>query len=55
MDHWPFIWSSYAVSAVILLWTALSPLLRQRSALHNIRLLQQTKSQSGETEHDANP
>jgi len=54
MDHWPFIWSSYAVSAVILLWTALSPLLRQRTALRNIRLLEKQMSESGEKDHDAN-
>jgi len=55
MDHWPFIWSSYAVSAVILLWTAFAPLVRQRTALRNIRLLEKQSSDSGEHEHDANP
>ncbi len=55
MDHAPFIWSSYIVSGLILLWTAVAPLLRQRSALRNIRLLQQSTSYSGEPHHDANP
>ncbi len=55
MNHAPFIWSSYIVSALILLWTALAPLLKQRTALRNIRLLQQKKSYSGERHHDANP
>jgi len=55
MEHWPFIWSSYAVSAVILIWTALAPLLRQRSALRDIRMLQQQNSRTGGRDNDANP
>ena len=55
MDHWPFIWSSYAISAVILLWTAVAPLLRQRTALRNIRILEQQEPHSGGRNHDANP
>ena len=54
MDHAPFIWSSYIVSALILLWTAVAPLLRQRTALRNIRLLEQQKSLAGERNHDTN-
>lgn len=54
MDHAPFIWSSYIVSGLILLWTAVAPLLRQRSALRNIRLLEQSKSHFGEPHHDTN-
>ena len=54
MNHAPFIWSSYIVSALILLWTALAPLLKQRTALRNIRLLEQNKSHPGELHHDAN-
>jgi heme exporter protein CcmD len=54
MDHAPFIWSSYITSGLILLWTALAPLLKQRSALRNIRLLEKRTAQSGEAHHDAN-
>lgn len=55
MNHWPFIWWSYAVSAMILLWTAVAPLLRQRIARRNIRMLEQQKPYSGDRNHDANP
>lgn len=39
MNHAPFIWAAYGATAVILLWTAVSPLLRARKALRTIRLL----------------
>ena len=39
MDHAPFIWSSYAITALILAWTAVSPLVRKRRALRNIQRL----------------
>jgi heme exporter protein CcmD len=55
MDHAPFIWSSYLASGVILLWAAVAPLLKQRSALRNIRLLEQRQAQTGGASHDANP
>lgn len=29
MDHSSFIWSAYTITMIILLWTALSPLVRQ--------------------------
>jgi heme exporter protein CcmD len=39
MNHAPFIWSAYGTTALILLWTALSPLLRANKARRAIRLL----------------
>lgn len=33
MDHTPFIWSAYGITTVILLWTALAPLVRQKQLL----------------------
>ena len=54
MNHAPFIWSSYIISALILLWTALAPLLKQRTAMRNIRLLEQAKLRSGGQDDDAN-
>lgn len=38
MDHAPFIWAAYALSAVVLAWTAIAPLLRRRRALAQLRL-----------------
>lgn len=38
MDHAPFIWSAYVASGLILLWTAISPLLRQKRAQRAIHL-----------------
>jgi heme exporter protein CcmD len=48
MDHAPFIWTAYGASAVVLIWTALAPLLRSRRALANLRLASPT-----EHSHDA--
>ena len=48
MSHAPFIWSSYVISAVILLWTALAPLLKQRSAMRDIRRLERSRPETGE-------
>jgi heme exporter protein CcmD len=53
MDHAPFIWSAYGITALILLWAAVSPLIRQSRAMRDIRLLQQLKTRSGES-HDPN-
>ena len=53
MDHAPFIWSAYGITALVLLWTAVAPLLRQKKALRNIQILEQNKTQTGES-HDTN-
>jgi heme exporter protein CcmD len=42
-EHADFIWLSYGLGAVILLWTALSPLLKKRRAMANIKLIQNRK------------
>ena len=51
MDHAPFIWSAYGITALVLLWTAVAPLLKQQRALRNIKILNQNKTQTG-TSHD---
>lgn len=53
MDHAPFIWSSYGLTAVILLWTAIMPLFKQKSALRKMRQLEKRQSQMAEP-HDTN-
>lgn len=55
MDHAPFIWSSYGISAVILLWAALAPLFKQANAQRAMRRLQQIESSHQEQPHDTNP
>lgn len=45
MDHAPFIWSSYGISALILLWSAIAPLIKQRNVRRDIRLLMQKENQ----------
>ena len=40
MEHAPFIWWSYGISALVLTWAALAPLTRKRRAMRNIELLQ---------------
>ena len=47
MNHAPFIWSAYGATALILLWTALSPLLKARKALRAIRLLKSRDQTDG--------
>jgi heme exporter protein CcmD len=39
MNHAPFIWAAYAATALILLWTAVSPLLKAGKARRAIRLI----------------
>lgn len=37
-DHAIFIWSAYAISLVVLIWTALRPLLRERKLRRMLQL-----------------
>ena len=36
-DHAPFIWGAYAIGMAVLVWTALSPILRRRSTLRQLQ------------------
>lgn len=49
-DHASFIWLSYGLGAIVLAWTALSPLLKKRKALEQIKLIQKR-----EIQNDSNP
>ena len=40
MSHTPFILASYLIGAVILLWTALSPVFNRRSFLKQLKARQ---------------
>jgi heme exporter protein CcmD len=51
MSHAPFIWASYTVGSLVLLWCALAPLVRKRSAFRDIRRLIQLEERSS----DPNP
>ena len=37
MNHAPFIWVSYALFAFVLLWTAITPVLRKKKAIDKIQ------------------
>jgi heme exporter protein CcmD len=50
MSHGPFIWAAYLIGAVVLLWCALAPLLRKKSAVRNIRRLIQIEEGSRDTD-----
>lgn len=59
MDHTPFIWSAYGLTAAVLAWTALAPVLRRRRTLAQLEQLaaatriQATRTQATpEHEHD---
>ena len=49
MDHTPFIAGAYGIGAVILLWTALSPLFRNKKIIKDIRRLIQLEERSGDS------
>lgn len=36
-DHAPFIWAAYGIGLAVLLWTALSPVLRRRSLVKQLQ------------------
>jgi heme exporter protein CcmD len=46
----PFIWAAYTIGTVVLLWCALAPLARKRSAIRNIRRLIQIEETSRDTD-----
>ena len=48
MDHTPYIAGAYGIGAVILLWTALSPLLRKKKITQDIRRLIELEERSGD-------
>jgi heme exporter protein CcmD len=48
MSHMPFIWAAYSVATVVLLWCALAPLARKRTALRNIRRLVQLEERNSD-------
>jgi len=53
MDHALFIWTAYGSAALILSWTALSPLFRLRRALREVQL-QHESSTAAESPSDTN-
>ena len=44
----PFIWASYTVATIVLLWCAVAPLTRKRNALRDIRRLIQIEERSSD-------
>jgi heme exporter protein CcmD len=46
MSHAPFIWASYSITVVVLLWCALAPLAKRRSLTGGIRRMIQLKDGS---------
>jgi len=50
MSHTPFIWATYSIGAVVLLWCALAPLSRKKAVIRDIRRLNQLEERSGDTD-----
>ena len=50
MDHTPFIIGAYAIGLVVLLWTAVAPLVRKKNVVRDIRRLIEI-----EERNDSNP
>lgn len=46
MNHAPFIWGSYVISAIVLLWAAVAPLISKKTIVRNIRTFNQARDQS---------
>ena len=46
MNHAPFIWASYATCAIVLLWSALAPLISKKTIIRNLRTFNLAKGQS---------
>jgi len=49
MDHAPFIWSAYGISGLILLWTALAPLFRQKR-IHDVVHLMEPREKANDSQ-----
>lgn len=49
MDHTPFIAGAYGIGVVVLLWTAISPILKKKAIARDIRRLIQIEERSGDT------
>ena len=49
MDHTPFIAASYGIGVVVLLWTAISPVIKKRAIARDIRRLIQIEERSGDS------
>ena len=50
MSHTPFIWAAYTIGTVVLLWCAVAPLARKKSALRDIRRLIQLEERSSDSD-----
>ena len=50
MSHTPFIIAAYSIATVVLLWCALAPLARKKTAIKDIRRLIQIEERSGDTD-----
>jgi heme exporter protein CcmD len=50
MSHTPFIIGAYTVGTIVLLWCAVAPLLRKRTAVQDIRRLMQTEERQRDSD-----
>ncbi len=50
MNHAPFIWASYAISAIVLLWSAVAPLISKKTVIKNIRTFNLAREQNRDTD-----
>ena len=50
MSHTPFIWASYSIAVVVLLWCALAPLARRKSLTMDIKRMIQSKESARDSD-----
>lgn len=49
MDHTPFIAGAYGIGVVVLLWTAISPIVKKKAIIRDIRRMIQIEERSGDS------
>ena len=49
MDHTPFIAGAYGIGLVVLLWTAISPIVKKKTIIRDIRRMIQIEERSGDS------
>jgi len=50
MNHAPFIWGSYAICTIVLLWCAVAPLIHKKTVIKNIRKFNLAKEQNRDSD-----
>ena len=50
MNHAPFIWASYVIGTIVLLWCAVAPLARKKAVVKDIQKLNRIKERNRDSD-----